>query len=96
MLIVLTFCVGFVSKPDVEERLPVSERVKVLRYQTLFRSGHWRAAVGLFEVFRRKHIAFYLWFKCVGVWKLRQKFVFRSCEEWDKAKKAVEGLAGMF
>jgi hypothetical protein len=95
MLIVLTFCVGFVSKPEGEERLPVSERVKVLRYQTLFRSGHWWAAVGLFEVFRRKHIALYLWFKRVGVWKRRQKFVFRSREELDKAKKAVEGLAGM-
>jgi len=45
MLIVLTFCKGSVSKPDVEERLPVSERVKVLRYFTLFRSGRWWAAV---------------------------------------------------
>ena len=84
------------SKPDVEERLPVSERVKVLRYFTLFTNGHWWAAVGLFEVFRRKHIALYLWFTRHGVWKRRQKFVFRSREEWDKAEKTVEGLAGMF
>ena len=83
------------SKPDVEERLPVSERVKVLRYFTLFRSGRWWAAVGLFEAFGRKHIALYLWFNRGGVWKRRQKFVFRSREEWDKAKKAIEELAGM-
>ena len=68
MLIVLTFCKGFVSKPDVEERLPV---------------------------FGQRHIALYLWFRRDGVWKRRQKFVFRSREEWDKAKNAVEGLAGM-
>jgi len=96
MLIVLTFCVGFVSKSEGEERLPVSERVKVLRYFTLFKSGRWWAAVGLFEAFWRKHIALHLWFTRHGVWKRRQKFVFRSREEWDKAKKAVEGLAGMF
>ena len=96
MFNVLTFCVGFVSKPDVEERLPVSERVRVLRYFTLFKNGRWGAAVGLFEVFWRKHIALYLWFTRHGVWKRRQKFVFRSRVEWDKAKKAVEGLAGMF
>lgn len=95
MLIVLTFCKGSVSKPDVEERLPVSERVKVLRYFTLFRSGRWWAAVGLFEAFGRKHIALYLWFNRGDVWKRRQKFVFRSREEWDKAKKAIEELAGM-
>ena len=95
MFNVLTFCVGFVSKPDVEERLQVSERVRVLRYFTLFKSGRWWAAVGLFEAFWRRHIALYLWFTRHGVWKLRQKFVFRSCEERDKAEKTVEGLAGM-
>jgi hypothetical protein len=96
MFNVLTFCVGFVSKSEGMERLPVSERVRVLRYFTLFKSGRWGAAVGLFEAFWRKHIALYLWFTRHGVWKLRQKFVFRSRVEWDKAKKAVEGLAGMF
>lgn len=76
-----------------EEKLPVSEKVKVLRFQTLFKGGRWWAAAGLFEAFGRKHIALYLWFKRGDSWKRRQKFVFRSREEWEKAKKAVESLA---
>jgi hypothetical protein len=76
-----------------EERLPVSEKVKVLRFQTLFKGGRWWAAAGLFEAFGKKHIALYLWFKRGDSWKRRQKFVFRSREEWEKAKKAIESLA---
>jgi hypothetical protein len=75
-----------------EERLPVSEKVKVLRFQTLFKGGRWWAVAGLFEDFGRKHIALYLWFKRGDSWKRRQKFVFRSREEWEKAKKAIESL----
>ncbi|MEM3728011.1 MAG: hypothetical protein QXF75_02255 [Candidatus Bathyarchaeia archaeon] len=41
------------EKPE-EERLPVSEKVKVLRFQTLFKGGRWWAAAGLFESFGRK------------------------------------------
>jgi len=76
-----------------EERLPVSEKVKVLRFQTLFKGGRWWAAAGLFEAFGRKHIALYLWFRRGDAWKRRQKFVFRSREEWEKAKKAIESFA---
>lgn len=76
-----------------EEPLPVSERVRVLRYQMLFKGGRWWAATGLFEAFGRKHIALYLWFRRDSVWKRKQKFVFRSREEWEKAKKAIESLA---
>ncbi|MEM3428220.1 MAG: hypothetical protein QXG58_06175 [Candidatus Bathyarchaeia archaeon] len=80
------------EKPE-EERLPVSEKVKVLRFQTLFKGERWWAAAGLFESFGRKHIALYLWFKRGNSWRRRQKFVFRSKEEWEKAKKAIESLA---
>ena len=83
------------AKSEGEEALPVSERVRVLRCHTLFKSGRWWAAVGLFEAFGRKHIALYLWFNRGGVWKRRQKFVFRSREEWDRTKRAIEELAGM-
>jgi len=76
-----------------EERLPVSEKVKVLRFQTLFKGGRWWAAIGLFEALGKKHIALYLWFRRGNVWKRRQKFVFRSREEWEKAKKAIDSLA---
>jgi hypothetical protein len=96
MLNVLTYYKGFMSKPDeVEESLPVSDKVRVLRYQTLFKGGRWWAAVGLFEAFGGRHVALYLWFKRDGVWRRRQKFVFRSRGEWEKTKKAVDDLAGM-
>lgn len=78
-----------------EERLPVSDRVRVLRYETLFKSERWWAAVGLFEAFGKKHIALYLWFNRNGAWRRRQKFVFRSREEWNRTKKAIDELAGM-
>jgi hypothetical protein len=77
-----------------EEPLPVSEKVKVLRFQTLFKSSRWWAAVGLLETFGRKHVALYLWFKRGDAWRRKQKFVFRSKEEWEKAKKIVDGFAG--
>ncbi|MEM2338493.1 MAG: hypothetical protein QXP06_07875 [Candidatus Bathyarchaeia archaeon] len=34
------------EKPE-EEMLPVSEKVKVLRFQTLFKGGRWWDAAGL-------------------------------------------------
>ncbi len=84
---------GLLTEKPEEEKLPVSEKVKVLRFQTLFKGGRWWAAAGLFEAFGRKHIALYLRFKRGDSWKRRQKFVFRSREEWEKAKKAIESLA---
>ena len=84
---------ALLAEKSEEEKLPVSEKVKVLRFQTLFKGGRWWAAAGLFEAFGRKHIALYLWFRRGDSWKRRQKFVFRSREEWEKAKKAIESLA---
>lgn len=84
-----------VVEGEGEERLPVSEKVKVLRSQTLFKSGRWWAAVGLFEAFGRKHVALYLWFRRGDSWRRRQKFVFRSREEWVKAREAINGFAEM-
>lgn len=78
-----------------EEALPVSEGVKMLRYQRRFKGGRWWAIVGLFEAFGWRRIALHKWFKRGETWKCRQKFVFRSPEEWWKAKNAFNGLAGM-
>jgi len=74
------------------EALSVSEKIKVLRSQTLFKSDRWWAAVALFEAFGRRHVGLYLWFKRGDYWRRRQKFVFRSRDEWEKAKKIIEGF----
>jgi hypothetical protein len=78
---------------EEKEALPVSEKVRVVRSQTLFKSGRWWAAVGLFEAFGRKHVALYLWFRRGDAWRRKQKFVFRSREEWEKVKKAIDKFA---
>lgn len=75
-----------------EQKLPDSEKVKVLRFQIFFKGGRWWAVAGLFEAFMRRHIALYLWFKRGDSWERRQKFVFRYKEEWEEAKKAVESF----
>jgi hypothetical protein len=78
---------------EAVEPLPVSSSIKVLRSKTLFRSGRWWAAcmhAALIEAFGRKHVALYLWFRRGEFWKRRQKFVFRSKDEWSKAKSIID------
>jgi hypothetical protein len=75
-----------------EERLPVSETVKVLKSITIYKTDNWWSAVVIAESFGRKQIATYLWNKKSGVWKRRQKLVIHSKDEWNKIKEAVEGL----
>jgi len=77
-----------------KEPLPVSEEINVLRSKTLFKSGRWWAAAVLFEAFGRRQVGLYLWLKRGNSWRRKQKFVFRSREEWEKAKKFVETLIG--
>lgn len=81
-----------VEEGEGEEPLPVSEKIKVLRSQTLFKSGRWWAAVALFEAFGRRQVGLYLWFKRENGWRRRQKFVLRDRDEWDTVKKVVDGF----
>jgi hypothetical protein len=83
---------GHEEAVEVVEPLPVSARIKVLRSKTLFRSGRWWAAAALIEAFGRKHVALYLWFRRGEFWKRRQKFVFRSKDEWSKAKSIIDSF----
>ena len=53
-----TISVRLVVVGEEKEALPVSEKVRVLRSQTLFKSGRWWATVGLFEAFGRKHVPY--------------------------------------
>lgn len=73
-----------------EEKLPISESIKVMESATIFKSDKWWAAVVLVESFGRKQLAIYLWNKKGGLWKRRQKFVVRNNAQWSQFKEAIE------
>lgn len=73
-----------------EEKLPISEKLKVLDSSTLYKTNKWWSAVALVESFGRKQIAIYLWLKKAGVWKRNQKYIIHNKGEWYQVKEAVE------
>ena len=73
-----------------EEMLPVSEKLKVLQYETIFKSSKWWSAVALLESFGRRQVALYLWTRRGDKWKRKQKYVIHSRGEWIQIKDAVE------
>lgn len=73
-----------------EEKYPISEELKVIRGQTLYKSEKWWAAVVLLESFGRRQVAFYLWLRKSGEWKRNQKYVVRSRAEWMQIRDIVE------
>lgn len=75
-----------------EEKLPVSDRLKVLQYETIFKSNKWWAAVALLESFGRRQVALYLWTRKGDQWKRKQKYVVHSKGEWLQIRDAVEKL----
>ena len=75
-----------------EEKLPVSERLKVLQYETIFKTNKWWAAVALLESFGRRQVALYLWTRKENQWKRKQKYVIRSRGEWLQVRDAIEKL----
>lgn len=75
-----------------EEKLPISESIKVIKAETIFKSDKWWAAVALVESFGRKQVAIYLWNRKDELWKRRQKFVVRSKAQWLQFKEAIEKL----
>ena len=75
-----------------EERLPVSETVRVLSYENLFKTGRWWSAVALVESFGRRQVALYLWHRRDGGWRRRQKYVIRSRGDWARIREVVDRL----
>ena len=75
-----------------EEKLPVSETMRVIEAITIFKSDKWWAAVALVESFGRKQLAVYLWNKKEKQWKRRQKFVIRNKAQWSQYREAIEKL----
>ena len=75
-----------------EEKLPVSEKLKVLQSYTIYKSEKWWSAVVLVEAFGRKQVAIYLWTKKGDQWKRKQKYVFHDKGEWLQVKEVVDKL----
>jgi len=73
-----------------ENKLPISEKLKVLEGVTLYKSDKWWSAMALLEAFGRKQIAIYLWTKKDDQWKRKQKFVIHNKNEWANIQKNVE------
>lgn len=72
--------------------LPIHPEIKVLAFKDIYKTDQWRKTVTLQEAFGRKEIACYLWRKKGDEWKRKQKLTFKSKEEWEKVKQAVEDL----
>ncbi|MCW4010215.1 MAG: aminopeptidase [Candidatus Bathyarchaeota archaeon] len=78
---------------EQEEKLPISNFYKVVDYVTIFKTDLWWEAIVVFEAYDRRHMGMYLWQKRNGAWKRKNKFAFRSLDEWNKLKDAVDQLA---
>jgi hypothetical protein len=76
-----------------EEDLPVSEKLKVLKSFTLYKTSRWWAAVTLIDSFGRKQIALYVWLNKDGKWKRNQKFIIHSKSEWLQIKEVIENFS---
>jgi hypothetical protein len=73
-----------------EERLPISEKLKVLEGATLYKTDKWWSAVALIDSFGRKQIALYVWLNKEGKWKRNQKYIIHNKSEWSQIKEAIE------
>lgn len=79
--------------PGGEEKLPVSESLKVIQGSTLYKTEKWWSAVALVDAFGRRQIAVYLWIKQGDQWKRKSKFIIHNRAEWQRIKEAVEKLS---
>lgn len=75
-----------------EEKLPVSEKLSVLKAETIYKTDKWWLATALIDAFGKKQIATYLWLNKDNIWKRKQKFVIRSKKEWQDVKEAIERM----
>jgi DNA primase catalytic subunit len=75
-----------------DERLPISEFYTVIDYVTIFKNAKWWEAIVVYESFGKRSIGFYLWEKKKEAWKRKNKFSFKTLEDWNKLKNAVDQL----
>ena len=76
-----------------EEKLPISEELKVLDSVTLYKTDKWWSAIAFVDSFGRKQIAMYLWLYRDDKWRRNQKFTIHNKAEWAQIKEAVEKFA---
>ncbi len=76
-----------------EEKLPVSESLKVIQAVNLYKTEKWWSAAALIDAFGRKQIAIYLWIKKDDQWKRKNKFIVHNKVEWRRIADAVEKLS---
>lgn len=74
----------------MEEKVPVSDIIKVIESATIYKTDKWWSAVCLIESFGRKQVAVYVWNNKNGEWKRRQKFILSNRGHWEKVKNVVE------
>ena len=77
---------------EPEEKLPVSETLKVLNYYTLEKNPKWWSAVALIDSWGRRQICFYLWQKKGEKWARQQKFTIQDTQTWENVSTYVEKL----
>ncbi len=76
-----------------QEKLPISDFLKVVDHITIFKSAKWWEAIVIFEAYGKRAIGLYLWQKKDDLWKRKHKFNIRDLNEWTKLKDAVEKLS---
>ena len=67
-----------------EEKLPISEKLKVLDTVTLYKTTKWWSAIALVDPFSRKEIALYVWLYKYGKWKRDQKYIIHNKVGWSR------------
>jgi hypothetical protein len=80
------------NSAEPEEKLPISGFYKVIDHVTIFKTDQWWEAIVVFETQDKRQVGMYLWQKRDGTWKRKNKFSFRTIEEWNKIKAAVNQL----
>jgi hypothetical protein len=73
-----------------KEKLPISEKLKVLDSITLYKTNKWWSAIALIESFGRRQIAIYVWLNKEGKWKRNQKLIIHNKNEWTQVKESTE------
>lgn len=75
-----------------DEKLPISEFYTVVDYVTIFKSAKWWEAIVVYESSGRRSIGFYLWEKRKEAWTRKNKFSFKTLDEWNRLKNVVDQL----
>ena len=75
-----------------KEPLPVNEYIKVLDYDTIYRTDKWWQAVALINQAGHDRVAIFLWLYDKGRWKRKHKFTTNRPANWEKVKQSVEKM----